>query len=1196
MSVSKIRPSNLGILLKLMGVVLLIVVFAFAEVHNSRAASPVTMVAKIENVLTGTAIMDSDDSPGNDSSENNNIVRSFDTVMYPLSINLQDAAGTTHNNIKVKITASVSGGVSPDGRFLNAAFGSGWGGAYDLSTGAVTIEREVTINATGSDSAYNIPLNIQGASHDTKLRATFVVELLEAIDEHGNTVDLTLVSTPETIITNEISVSSKVNLSARVATSDYDVSVDFDKYTQTTGSLAAAIKFHGIAVSIEPVNGRTNLIGSAYPTNDVELTLDSKIYQRTGGGLPTELTIGTDTRPITVFDYGENKLSATFDAHLHSATYSGHLVSYDAVSSLPASKLGLGVADTGSVTDSGNITMTNNADSTITLSFQNFIVTNHSPTRAIDSSSTAFDPNSEKVFLVARFSDVIPMEALDSAPPGTTLEFDLIVDKISHKVNAMTEVEDVDIVLKWEETKHKTGILELSQSYIRSNAMTNLGGGSSAAVATGIALAMKDQDFRSYSTFSVSAGNYKKAIGVQKWNPNESEYNLSDASGVVVVSPFFLSTSSRQGGVVQYGVSKNNDYSLAALNAKTIGDYDWYSTPALAMAAGKISAVKLETEATALGEELYGNFNFLVPKTAVGDVGTQTAGTPHVTLAYMEITWLDSSVVEAGSNGANIFMPTTYNANGEVNSFQTPPASFGDTLNIVPFVVRISKASDKSTYAVRDTVTWTVTPTIESKNVVTGQTITITDTLAKGSIYEIGSAEYDGNRLDPVVTKDEITGKTTLVWTLTGVSSANLKKITYNTTFNQKELAFNTSGSASLNDKIEIDSPGTATAKQFREYTANYNVTRSLEYGIYKAVDKNVIELGEEFTYTLGIYNSTPLPITAITGLDVLPKNGYLTTSMNGTYNLKEITTDDTSGTLDIYYTNNAISETADPNSIASDLSNWTLYTVPTDVEIKALYFERPNLASNEDISIEVTLQPKDNKIDDLYVNRVFGNSTRNSKITSNIVRTVVVGRVVEGTVWEDANQDGLLDASEDLIEDVEVFLYKKVGGNLVMVTENLQGVPFVDSNGVSLVKTDAFGNYTFEGVGAVAGANTFVIGFKMPVAADPTKEYTVTATEATSDNTRTSKAYSSMMLGDVYLTAEFVLPLTSQLGGLAYIRPFMNVGIYMVNKPVVSGIPNTGAPKMNISGSVQTLILAAATSIALALAVMKGGRKLRQP
>jgi|GEM_PF-3286257 conserved repeat domain len=1161
-------------LLKIFCAVLVVGVasFAFLRIKDSHASGLITMVADVKNVLTGTAGMDADNNPGNDMSADNDIVRSFDTVMYPLTINLEDMTGGILGNVKVRISATVSGGVSTDGRFLNASFGSGWGGSYDLSTGAVMMSRDVVITSTGSDSEYNIPLNIHGATHGTKIQTTFTLQMLEATDtESGGVIDMTLESGPEVVVTDEITVSSKVNLSARVAKSDYDVSIDFDKYTQTTGNLAAAIKFHGIAVSIEPVNGRTNLIGSAYPTDEVVLTLDSKIYKRFGGGAPTELILGTDTRPITVFDYGENRLRAAFDEHLHSATYDGHLVSYDAISSLPASRFGLGVADANSVTNSGDITMTNNADYTMTLSFKDFVVTGHSPTRAIDSASTAFDPNSEKVFLVARFSDVIPMEVLETEPSGTTLEYDLIVDKISHKVGAAVEVEDVDVVLKWEETKHKNGTLGLSQSYVQPDSMTNLGGGSNVATATGIALAMKDQNFRSYSTFSVSAGNYKKAVGIQKWNPNESEFDLANATGVVQVSPFFLSTSSRKGGVLQYGVSKDNNYSLAGLNAKTIASYDWYNTPADAAAAGKISAVKLVTEVGDPDEELYGNFNFIVPKKAVGGVGVETAGTPHVTLAYMEITWLDGSVVEAGSNGSNTYTPTTYGANGEPDVFHTPPASFGDTLRIVPFVVKISKSSNKTTYLVAETVAWTVTPTIESNDTVTNQTITITDTLAKGSVYEVGSAMYGGVKMDPVVSVDG-SGRTVLTWTVTGVSSADSKKITYNTTFNQKQLSFNTSGSASLDDKIEISSPGTTAAKQFREYTAHYNVTRSLEYGIYKAVDKSVIELNEEFTYTIGLYNSTNLPITAITGLDVLPKNGFLTTAMNGTYNLKEITTDDTSGTLEIYYTNDPISETADPNSIAAGLSSWTLYTGPTDVEVKALYFSRPNLAANEDIEIEVTLHPKGNRIDDLYVNRVFGNSSRNSKITSNIVKTVVVGRVIEGTIWEDANKDGLLDISEALMENVEVFLYKKVGGKLVMVTENLQGVKFVE-NGASLIKTDALGNYVFEGVGAETGANTFVIGFKMPVATDPTKEYTVTALEVNSDEEKTSNAYSNRMLNGNYLTGEFTMPVMGALGGSTYIKPFINAGIFLRDKQVVDA-PNTGVAKMNANTVVQTFLL----------------------
>jgi len=1137
---------------KAIGVVLLIIIVMLAVIKIPVAfaaveESPVKMVAKVEGILTGIATMDEDNEPGNDESAENDVVRSFDTVLYPLSINVSSTDGKTYKSIKMKVSASVKNGVSADGRFVNAVFDSFWNGTFDLDIQKSVMEKEVSIVSTGAYAEYNIPLNIQGASHGTKIETEFTVELLSAIDEDGNEINLKelgelgeIINDPIIIPTKEISISSKVNLSAKFAKSNSDLSVDFDKYTDTTGNPEGLIKFHGIAISIEPVNNRKNMIGSAYPTNNVEVKLKS-IIERTDNntGVKSELNFVSETRPITIFDYGTNPNKVETEEHLHSATYDGHLLAYDGITSLPASRRNLSSTQAGAVTDSGIIKMVNELDNTITLSFKDFIVTNHAPTSVINSSSSTFNVNLEKIFLVARFSDVIPLEGL---LPETTLDISLIVNELKYEENSTVKIKPENITLKWQEVKFGgPGIVGINQSYISSNKSTNLGGGSNTATGTGTALAVTGQKIYSHSYFSVSAGSFKKAVGLQKWNPNESEYDSSRTTEVT--SPYFLSTSARGSGIVAYGVSKDNDYSLVALNAKTTDSYNWYTTVTLAEAAGKISAVKFEVEAGAgiasIDEEFYSDYKFIVPKKVIGNVGTITESTPHITLAYMKITWLDGTTSEAGSNGSNSYVPTTYKANGEVDTFHIPKGTYGDTLVIMPYSVRISKTSDKKNYLVNDTVIWTVTPTMEANEETGNQTIIVTDTLAKGSVYEIGSAKYNGERLDPIVTKNEVTGITTLTWTINNVTNANLKTITYNTTFNQRNMTFNSNGQSSLTDKIIIESPGSKTLPEFRTYSYSYSVTRSLEYGVFKAVDKNLVELNEEFTYTIGVYNNTNLKINNITGIDILPKNGYMTTEKDGIFNLKSIITTDTD--MEIYFTSEDIPENTDPNSV--NTLDWILYTGQIDIEITAIFFKRPDLNANQEEIIEVTIQPINNKIDNIYQNQVFANSSKNSKIISNIVKTTVAGREIEGIVWEDSNKNGLMDASETLLENVEVFLYRKVGTNLELVIENIQGVKFVENN-ISNIKTDVDGKYSFVGL----AAGKYIVGFRMPEGTE-SQEYVVTEFEATSEEEKTSKATMGKAGGINYLTMEYNLPELSEMSGTKYSISYINAGITLADR-----------------------------------------------
>ena len=1132
-------------------IVMIVGMLYFLNFNSSYALpSPILATAKIENVQTGTIKMDDDNDPGNDASESNEYVRSFDTVVYPLIINLESLEGDTYTNIKAKIIGEVDNGVSSDGRFLNAMFDSFWNGAYDLGLRTSTMEKEVVINATGSAATYNIPLNVYGASNGTLLNASFKVEILSADDEEGNTIDLTSLIAPIDITTDDVIVSSKVNLSAKLVESNSKISVDFDKYTDTTGNDPAVIKFHGVGVSLVPLNGRSNMLGVAYPTDNVSLRLESTVSKRLDADTIIPLAINSQTRPIEVFDYSVNENSGVFNNHLHLPKYNGHLESYDAITALPASKIGLSTNNNGSVTDSGIITMVNEGDYSISVNFSNFIVTNHAPTTTLGS-SVSFNTATEKMFLVARFSSVIPMEALDANP---ALVFSLTVDEIGYEENSINGTINPDITLTWQESREKSGTLGVNQSYTNRNASSNLGGGTVAS-ASGEAMAVSNQEIGGHSYFVVSGSSYKAIVGMQKWNPLESTYDMSKE--VSVTSPYYLSTSERGAYVVEYGVAKDADYSTAALNAKTMDDYIWYSNRNDAV--GDISAIRVTSKVVnVVDDELYGDFKFVVPRNLIGDTGTNTSSTPHMSLAYLKVTWLNDEVSEAGSNGANSYLPTAYTENGTVAVPHFPNRSYGDTLYIVPFDVKISKTSDKKNYAVSDTVQWTITPTISSVISVGEQTIVVSDTLSLGNIYEIGSSKYKGVSLEPIVSKNPVTGVITLTWTLDGVSVADLGKITYETTFNQRIMSFNSSGVSALSDTIMIASDGSKTLEKFRKYTYTYNVLRSLEYGIYKVVDKAVVEIGEEFTYTIGVYNNTASTITNVTGLDVLPKNGYMKTEMDGSFLLKSITSSDTD--LVFYYTNEDIADTTDPNSI--DFTEWILYTNQSNVEVKAIAFTRHNLIANQEEVIDIELIPVGNEAKNYYENKVFGNSAKNSKVTSNIVKTRVVGRSLEGFVWDDANSNGLIDVEEQLLEGVEVFLYRKINGSLELVTENLRGNKLVENN-VSLVKTDEFGAYYFDALAAEVNKNVYVVGFRMPDTAE--LEFAITKEMATSDDDKTSKVYGDKMLNGIYLTGEYTLPLMNEIVDMQYIKPYINAGLVSNIKKIVEEAEVLEIPEIEI-------------------------------
>lgn len=78
---------------------------------------------KPSDIVDGTAPFDSNDEAGNDSSPNNGIVRTFDTVTYPLKVTINPKKKETLKNIKMKITGTLENGIT--NKRVNAKFAVG---------------------------------------------------------------------------------------------------------------------------------------------------------------------------------------------------------------------------------------------------------------------------------------------------------------------------------------------------------------------------------------------------------------------------------------------------------------------------------------------------------------------------------------------------------------------------------------------------------------------------------------------------------------------------------------------------------------------------------------------------------------------------------------------------------------------------------------------------------------------------------------------------------------------------------------------------------------------------------------------------------------------------------------------------------------------------------------------------------------
>lgn len=154
----------------------------------------------VAEILTGDAGVgfDNNDNPGYDSSETNDIVRSFDKIFYSFKINLNSQDKRLYTDIVLKITGKVKNGVTADGRMLNAAFPAINGGGYDLNRKESIINYQLGGKPgseganTGSNRTITLPMEVFGAKNGTVLNMEdFTVQILSAKDSSGIVHDLT---------------------------------------------------------------------------------------------------------------------------------------------------------------------------------------------------------------------------------------------------------------------------------------------------------------------------------------------------------------------------------------------------------------------------------------------------------------------------------------------------------------------------------------------------------------------------------------------------------------------------------------------------------------------------------------------------------------------------------------------------------------------------------------------------------------------------------------------------------------------------------------------------------------------------------------------------------------------------------------------------------------------------------------------
>ena len=261
--------------------------------------------ASVVSRKTGTAPFDTDDEPGNDSSEDNNIVRSFDTVSWTIeaTMDLKEGEGVdsiTGGRINIEATlpeecANVmkwdvesmqwlegSGVVSEDGRTLT--------GRYTMGEETTTIPGKQNLE---------LILQVYGAKNGTNIQPEIKIWLEGNTEEEKQTVEV------ENVM---VSATEKYNVElTRNANLQKEIDVEMDEETVRG-------RVYGYSLVYQLYNDEgveKGLKGVQYPESNT-MTLDVNLkLEKVNASNSNDVQDITETSTPILYNYDLNKINNT---------------------------------------------------------------------------------------------------------------------------------------------------------------------------------------------------------------------------------------------------------------------------------------------------------------------------------------------------------------------------------------------------------------------------------------------------------------------------------------------------------------------------------------------------------------------------------------------------------------------------------------------------------------------------------------------------------------------------------------------------------------------------------------------------------------------------------------------------------------------------------------------------------------------
>ena len=415
---------------------------------------------------------------------------------------------------------------------------------------------------------------------------------------------------------------------------------------------------------------------------------------------------------------------------------------------------------------------------------------------------------------------------------------------------------------------------------------------------------------------------------------------------------------------------------------------------------------------------------------------------------------------------------TEYDENGEKITETHQSYLYGNSVLVVgaessvkPSTINPETQEEKTIYDLgknENEVTFKVEPKLEELDEnnpvgVTGATVTIKDTLPKGLTYVPGSSNY-GEPIERIENED---GSVTLKFEKYNCNvGEEIESLIFKATIDPRTANETVYTNTAI---IEPDREKIGLSEiSYRTATSQITVINLGSQRLYTETDTQIIENDGEIRYKLSYQTNSKTPDFQL--IDVLPYNGDgRGTGYNGTYTVENINIkqEGESGVIDnsnikLYTTTDIEARKISPKDEGIGVEDiWTEKQIGETIsEPVTVIGVKGEIPANTTVEVEIVLKTNNNKAGDKYANSATAQTSKDTEViaTTN-VETKVVKREITGMIWYDTNENGIKDTEEGYANRIEVELKKADGSK----AEDVNG------NEIQNVLTNEEGKYTFS-------------------------------------------------------------------------------------------------------------------------------------